>query len=173
MSRLSRLALLLTLLAIATISTLAVQGSPANKPPKHPILVGDNQPSFQSTFNLIIQAYNATYTAARAGANTSTLTAKLNEALSYYQAAQAANKTNPTIALQELANSSKIASQVVSEAASATLQAHTEAHTKLIVAGLESAATVAAGVLVYLYGEQLYLTLWYHAYRGYTVKRRG
>jgi hypothetical protein len=115
------------------------------------------------------EAYKAIVKASNDGANVATFTDQLNLALNLTTQAQALLNSDPQEA-QNLASQAQVIAQNVTAHAT-TAKAEGLLQQPLVV-GVIVAVLLAVGVLVYMYGPNVFWTLWLRFRRNYHIKNK-
>jgi hypothetical protein len=124
---------------------------------------------FSSANSTINSAYTATLTAEQKGGNVSQLVTQLNIAISLFQKATQENSTNPSGAISDLQNATRLAQGVIGDASvvSAAGSASVQSRDALSISSAVAIGIIA--VLIYIFGGRIYRRLWYLLYKDYLV----
>ena len=124
---------------------------------------------FSSANSAINSAYTATLAAQQKGGNVSQLVSQLNSAISLLQKASRENSTNPSGALSDLQNATRIAGGVITQAPSIAAVGSASIQSRDVLSISSAVAIGIIALLLYIFGERIYRRLWYYLYKEYLV----
>jgi hypothetical protein len=124
---------------------------------------------FTGANSAINSAYSATLAAQQKGGNVSQLVTQLNSAIAQYQKAERENSTNPSVALSDLQNATRIAGSVVTQAPTVAAAGTASVQSRDVLSISSAVAIGIIAVLIYIFGERIYRRLWYYFYKDYLV----
>jgi hypothetical protein len=125
---------------------------------------------FTVTSAAINAAFVATYDAQKNGGNVTVLINELNAAVALVDKALTENSTNPSQALSDLQNASRIANLVSTQSASTSRDGASALEIRNSESIGSAVAIAAIAALIYIYGGRIYRRVWLYVYRNHVVK---
>ncbi len=121
------------------------------------------QSSTHAAYKKILEAY-------KAGADPTTLTEQINQAINLTSQAQTLSTSNPQQALNLAAQAQKLADDLGLQASAAKEKA---SEILPIPTAIAIIALIAVGVLIYFYGPQTFWKIWLNLRKNYQVKTKS